>query len=366
MRGISAVIQLILILFIIITLAALFWLFTSGTIKSLTSSGTERTEKTREILSTCMIVDSVSKNKIYIKNCGHGIIANDSLNIYIDDEPLRFNMTPETVKKGEVGTITIPKEKLYYFEITPGDHDLKVSNPSLQIVQKIESVALFQDISDYLILDLEFDEGQGTTAYDSSIYGNDGTLYNNPVWVDGIIGKALQFDGNNDYVRISSISQLGSNPPSTRPGATNGPVTITLWFKTFVVPPTETKYLFTDNWYELGFALVTSGDLRSEVYVFVDSLETITTDEWHFAALSYDFDNHKMYFYLDNEFQGSASIGTGNVNGFNDEPFFVGADYQGGNYEGHFNGIIDQVKVYKRTFTQDEMSKINKIDLKIK
>ena len=37
----------------------------------------------------------------------------------------------------------------------------------------------------------KFDEGEGDTAYDSSGYGNDGTLMNDPTWTNGISGKAL-------------------------------------------------------------------------------------------------------------------------------------------------------------------------------
>ena len=44
------------------------------------------------------------------------------------------------------------------------------------------------------------DEGTGTTAFDSSGNGNDGTILGNPQWVPGMIGGALDFDGDGDYV----------------------------------------------------------------------------------------------------------------------------------------------------------------------
>jgi hypothetical protein len=44
------------------------------------------------------------------------------------------------------------------------------------------------------------DEGTGTTAYDSSGNGNDGTILGNPQWVAGKVGGALDFDGNGDYI----------------------------------------------------------------------------------------------------------------------------------------------------------------------
>ena len=46
-----------------------------------------------------------------------------------------------------------------------------------------------------------FDEGSGDIAYDSSSHNNNGTIYG-ASWVGGISGKALWFDGNDDYVRI--------------------------------------------------------------------------------------------------------------------------------------------------------------------
>jgi hypothetical protein len=46
-----------------------------------------------------------------------------------------------------------------------------------------------------------FDEGTGTVAKDSSGNGNHGTVYG-ATWVDGRYGKALSFDGVNDYLEI--------------------------------------------------------------------------------------------------------------------------------------------------------------------
>ncbi|RJS73797.1 hypothetical protein CW714_02500, partial [Methanophagales archaeon] len=48
-----------------------------------------------------------------------------------------------------------------------------------------------------------FDEGAGTTAGDSSGNNNNGTLIDNPDWVDGKIGKALEFNGSTNYVEIN-------------------------------------------------------------------------------------------------------------------------------------------------------------------
>ncbi|MCJ7423777.1 right-handed parallel beta-helix repeat-containing protein [Candidatus Bathyarchaeota archaeon] len=54
----------------------------------------------------------------------------------------------------------------------------------------------------------KFDEGAGTTAYDSSGNGNNGTLVNGPTWAAGKYGEALSFDGVNDYVEIAGNTDL--------------------------------------------------------------------------------------------------------------------------------------------------------------
>ncbi len=54
----------------------------------------------------------------------------------------------------------------------------------------------------------KFDEGQGNIAYDSSGYDNHGILGGDPQWVNGIIGGALELDGNDDYVSIDCIAPM--------------------------------------------------------------------------------------------------------------------------------------------------------------
>ena len=48
----------------------------------------------------------------------------------------------------------------------------------------------------------KFDEGSGIIAADSSGNGNDGAFNGNPTWVDGKFGKALHFDGVDDFVEV--------------------------------------------------------------------------------------------------------------------------------------------------------------------
>jgi hypothetical protein len=65
-----------------------------------------------------------------------------------------------------------------------------------------------------------FDEGSGTTAFDSSGNGNDGIFNCDPQWVPGKLGGALEFNGD-DYLDCG-------NDPSLEIRDT---ITITFWFQ---------------------------------------------------------------------------------------------------------------------------------------
>ncbi|MGQ3684054.1 MAG: alkaline phosphatase, partial [Candidatus Loosdrechtia sp.] len=61
---------------------------------------------------------------------------------------------------------------------------------------------------DGLLAYYRFDEGAGTSAADASGNGNNGTLFNGPVWTTGKINSALSFDGVNDYVEVPNSASL--------------------------------------------------------------------------------------------------------------------------------------------------------------
>ena len=79
-----------------------------------------------------------------------------------------------------------------------------------------------------------FNEGKGDIAYDRSGYGNDGTLVNSPTWVDGVVGKCLDFDGSNESVTIPYGN--GLNPFTT-------PMSVSMWVKAGA--PTESSIFFS-------------------------------------------------------------------------------------------------------------------------
>ncbi len=70
-----------------------------------------------------------------------------------------------------------------------------------------------------LVGEWKFDEGTSTRARDTSGANNNGALFNAPTWVTGKHGKAVQLDGNTQYVSIPNATSLN-----------NGSLTATAWF----------------------------------------------------------------------------------------------------------------------------------------
>lgn len=60
----------------------------------------------------------------------------------------------------------------------------------------------------------DFNENDGVTANDS-INGNTGILINGPTRTTGIVGSALSFDGNNDYVTVNDNTNLDFTDETT-------------------------------------------------------------------------------------------------------------------------------------------------------
>jgi len=79
------------------------------------------------------------------------------------------------------------------------------------------------------VAEWKMDEGTGTSAYDTSGNNNTGTLTNGPTWTNGKIGKAVNFDGSDDFVDV------GSGPTAVN--------TVEFWVK----PVTTTEYFVDLN-----------------------------------------------------------------------------------------------------------------------
>ncbi len=192
-----------------------------------------------------------------------------------------------------------------------------------------------------------FDEGSGTTAYDSSGSGNDGTIIGNPQWVTGKIGGALQFNG------ADSIVDIPYSPNMTPSDGT----TMTAW----VFPTDTTRSCIVGQFEGYGMALFTDLQLKSVIWggdwVLADV--TIPMQEWSHIAMTWDVTNNERMIFLNGELVGTrADSAVPEVQNNLGIGLWVGWPAAWG--DDSFMGIIDDVQIHNIVLKQDEIGVIMK------
>jgi len=195
------------------------------------------------------------------------------------------------------------------------------------------------------VLALSFDEESGNIAYDQSQYGNDGTIYG-ATRVRGIIGKALSFDGVDDYVDCGDIDDVD--------GASE--ITVTAWVKWGGAAGGLTAarefhrknnvYAFGGGWKDHKARFwIHDGTWKNSG----DSITDIDDGSWYFIAGVYDGEYLRLYVNgveESNNYIGSTTLSA------NIEHVIVGSSKGTGEF---WNGIIDEVRIYNRALSEKEI-----------
>ena len=189
----------------------------------------------------------------------------------------------------------------------------------------------------------KFDEESGTTAYDSSGNGNDGTLVGGATWVAGRFGGGIELDGNSGYVSVPDFE------------LTTNTITFAIWLNGWKggdwAPLISSRVV--------GQCEMIFGDDDTLRYVWNnDSSATwawtggpvIPQDTWAMLAVTIDPDRAVTYVYTDVE---------GLTKAVNEIPHIeetVGALQIGYSYGARFvRGIIDEATVYDHALSEDEI-----------
>jgi len=193
----------------------------------------------------------------------------------------------------------------------------------------------------------KFDEGSGTTAYDSSGNGNDGVFVGDPKWVAGKYGGALEFDGD-DYLNCGNGDSLQIQDE----------ITITFWFQVDAFSNTWEAFLAKgDNSYRASRSAGTgnathmgaSGTSVGGGNGWFDAAVVITDNQWHHWAGVYDGSEGRIY--IDGALD-TASPGTGQIN-ISTYDFYIGENQQAtGRY---LHGLMDEVRIYSRALADSEI-----------
>ncbi|UCE48530.1 MAG: LamG domain-containing protein, partial [Phycisphaerales bacterium] len=175
--------------------------------------------------------------------------------------------------------------------------------------------------------------------------GNHGTLVGDPTWVsDPVRGWCLDFDGDGDYVDV------GENPSLTF----TGQITVTAWIKVRKFDRDWNAIITKgDDWVlartrddnRVAFlCLGLTGGGWPEVYS-----DDVNDENWHHIAGVYD--GSKLIMYQDGRDVDTKSL-TGRINS-NWSRVLIGENGQAPNR--FWNGLIDEVRIYSRALTAEEI-----------
>ena len=193
----------------------------------------------------------------------------------------------------------------------------------------------------------KFDDGSGTTAFDSTGNGNDGVFVGDPKWVPGKLGGALEFDGD-DYLNCG-------NGPSLQ---IQDAITIAFWFKVEAFSNTWEAFMAkgdnsyrtsrgggTGNATHLGISGTSTGGMNG----WFNGTVIVTDNQWHHMAATYDGAEGRIY--IDGVLD-VTSPGTGQIN-ISTYDLYIGENSQA---TGRFlHGLLDEMRIYSRALTETEI-----------
>ncbi len=200
---------------------------------------------------------------------------------------------------------------------------------------------------DYTLAYWKFDEGSGNTLGDSSGHGFDGTIYG-ATWVTGKYGKALSFDGTNDYVDLDSHSEdIGINKTDD--------VIYSLWFKS---ESSEDGLIYSasDKWGisnpELSIQMCANGSLLFKIWtnycgIVLYSDGTYNDDKWHHLEIFFNgiSANPTVDLYVDSSFDNNITEWLCPIN--SNEFSLTKMGRRAYDATKHYDGLLDDFKIIK-------------------
>jgi hypothetical protein len=189
----------------------------------------------------------------------------------------------------------------------------------------------------------KFDDGTGSSTYDSSSNGNNGNI-TGAVWQteeNCVSGKCLRLDSSDDYILVNDSKSLRVDRDGTWMG----------WFKI----PTggsagSLMFKHYNNEYEvfLSTPSVYHGDGSWEE--IQEPSISISTDEWHHMAVARTMSDMKYRWYLDGVYQGEDTFSETPLASSNN--LYIGRRSDGSH---QFVGFIDEFKIYPYARSANEI-----------
>ncbi len=218
----------------------------------------------------------------------------------------------------------------------------------------------------------KFDEGTGTAAY----YRPGGLMgtVSSATWEAGrtVSGKALRFDGVNDYVEIQDYPEMKLDQN----------LTLAFWMYPESVGTSRQNPLDKSYGGEFALTLENSANGVGKMHYYHGTARSggnywtwtafetgnFTNNTWYFVAITRNNATHEMKSYKNGKLMASTtySLENARIPSTSTYPVTIGYGYAGG-----FVGVIDEVMIFNRTLSEDEIDilyrsypEANQMDLK--
>jgi len=189
-----------------------------------------------------------------------------------------------------------------------------------------------------------FDEGEGEIARDSSGKNNDVSLHNGTQWVEGKFGKALEFDGIDDFASANVPDAPQGTALRTVVGwAKSNNISIKGGIVAYGNPVLNCVFGFLHYggiWYSQLWGAAPAFDVPTNVVV---------NTSWHHNAVLYDGKN--VVHYIDGE-KVSSEPRTPTTQG---TVLIIGEEVDGNDW---FNGLVDEVAIFNVVLAQEDIRAI--------
>ncbi|MBN1502253.1 DNRLRE domain-containing protein, partial [Candidatus Woesearchaeota archaeon] len=191
-----------------------------------------------------------------------------------------------------------------------------------------------------------FEEGTGTTTYDKTQYGNDGTI-SGAEWIAGKRGNALNFNGSGDYVKAQSDTFK------------NQIFSTEAWVKTTDEEAEVVSYTNLSGYYGWTVRTITGGRVRLSLISStgsslgsVESTVSISDGSWHHIATTDSGSTLRMY--IDGKI---SNISNSASKVWNSSMILYHGAYrpESALEKRYMNGTIDEVRIYNRSLSASEI-----------